>query len=116
MKVSKIHAQVIKVDEYPNKEATVYENRNSRTETSKLHIDEHWLMQLNNLFRIRRVILLFFRILSHSNACKSRRKKERLMNTKSINYKRTRDHGKTRILANSMFPVYEGKLRGNEAT
>ena len=43
-------------------------------------------------------------------------KKERLMNTKSINYKRTRDHGKTRILANSTFPVYEGKLRGNEAT
>lgn len=99
-----------------NKEATVYENRNSRAETSKLHIGEHWLMQLNNLFRrIHRVILLFFRILSHSNACKSRRKK-RKMNTKSINYKRTRDHGKTRILANSTFPVYEGKLRGNEAT
>lgn len=35
------------------------------------------------------------------------------MNTKkqfSGNYKRTRDHGKTRVPANSVFPVYEGKL------
>lgn len=44
--------------------------------------------------------------------------KERLMNTKSIrgNYKGTRDHGKTRVPANSVFPVYEGKLRSNEVT
>lgn len=27
------------------------------------------------------------------------------------NYKGTRDHGKTRVPANSVFPVYEGALR-----
>lgn len=58
-----------------NKEATVYENRNSRAETSKLHIGEHWLMQLNNLFRrIHRVILLFFRILSNMQVAKEKKK------------------------------------------
>lgn len=32
------------------------------------------------------------------------------------NYRRTRDHGKTRVPANSVFPVYEGRLRSNEVT
>ena len=61
----------------------------------------------------------------HRNACKSRQRKRKLrererglMNTKSMsgNYKRTRDQGKTRVPANSVFPVYEGKLRSNEVT
>lgn len=71
-------------------------------------------MQLNNLFRDSATL----------SSCSPRGPFHWGTSSKNVdeqkkhrgNYKGTRDHGKTRVPVNSMFPVYEGNLRGNEVT